>query len=324
MRQGVMNVDNRKFWLIARKYATLAILVVFVVAISLMTDRFLTFGNITNVGRQLSFNGIISVAMTMVIISGGIDLSVGGTVALAGCICAGVLTDSGNIFMAIMAALVVGTVVGLFNGVLIAYTKIAPFIITLSSLSIAKGVTLVLTNASPIPLNNEGFKALGQSSFYSIPTPIFIMLAIFLIAGFVMRKTKFGRYVYAIGGNERSAALAGIAVQKIKLIVYIISGLMAAFTGVLYTSRLSSGVPNLGDGFEMDAITAAVIGGASLSGGQGGIWGTLIGAVIIGILNNALNLLNVNTNYQSIVTGVVVLIAVLFDRLIQTRVSSES
>lgn len=317
-------MDNRKFWLIARKYATLAILVVFVVAISLMTDRFLTFGNITNVGRQLSFNGIISVAMTMVIISGGIDLSVGGTVALAGCICAGVLTDSGNIFMAIMAALVVGTVVGLFNGVLIAYTKIAPFIITLSSLSIAKGVTLVLTNASPIPLNNEGFKALGQSSFYSIPTPIFIMLAIFLIAGFVMRKTKFGRYVYAIGGNERSAALAGIAVQKIKLIVYIISGLMAAFTGVLYTSRLSSGVPNLGDGFEMDAITAAVIGGASLSGGQGGIWGTLIGAVIIGILNNALNLLNVNTNYQSIVTGVVVLIAVLFDRLIQTRVSSES
>lgn len=317
-------MDNRKFWLIARKYATLAILVVFVVAISLMTDRFLTFGNITNVGRQLSFNGIISVAMTMVIISGGIDLSVGGTVALAGCICAGVLTDSGNIFMAIMAALVVGTVVGLFNGVLIAYTKIAPFIITLSSLSIAKGVTLVLTNASPIPLNNERFKALGQSSFYSIPTPIFIMLAIFLIAGFVMRKTKFGRYVYAIGGNERSAALAGIAVQKIKLIVYIVSGLMAAFTGVLYTSRLSSGVPNLGDGFEMDAITAAVIGGASLSGGQGGIWGTLIGAVIIGILNNALNLLNVNTNYQSIVTGVVVLIAVLFDRLIQTRVSSES
>ncbi len=317
-------MDKRKFWLIARKYATLAILIVFVVAISLMTDRFLTFGNITNVGRQLSFNGIISVAMTMVIISGGIDLSVGGTVALAGCTCAGVLADSGNIPAAVAAALAVGVVVGIFNGILIAYTRIAPFIITLSSLSIAQGVTLVLTNASPIPLDNEAFKALGQSSFYSIPTPIFIMIAIFLVAGYVMKKTKFGRYVYAIGGNERSAALAGISVQKIKLTVYIVSGLLAAFTGVLYTSRLSSGVPNLGDGFEMDAITAAVIGGASLSGGQGGIWGTLIGAVIIGILNNALNLLNVNTNYQSIVTGVVVLIAVLFDCLIQARVRSDS
>ena len=171
---------------------------------------------------------------------------------------------------------------------------------------------------------DEGFKALGQSSFYSVPTPIFIMLAVFLTAGYVMKKTKFGRYIYAIGGNERSAVLAGISVKRVKLAVYVISGVLAAFTGVLYTSRLSSGVPGLGDGFEMDAITAAVIGGASLAGGQGGIWGTMIGAMIIGILNNALNLLNVNTNYQDIATGVVVLIAVLFDWFIQTRVRSDS
>ena len=139
-----------------------------------------------------------------------------------------------------------------------------------------------------------------------------------------MKKTKFGRYIYAIGGNERSAVLAGISVKRVKLAVYVISGVLAAFTGILYTSRLSSGVPGLGDGFEMDAITAAVIGGASLAGGQGGIWGTMIGAMIIGILNNALNLLNVNTNYQDIATGVVVLIAVLFDWFIQTRVRSDS
>lgn len=317
-------MDKRKFWLVARKYATLAILIVFVIAMSLLTDRFLTFKNLTNVGRQLSFNAIISVAMTMVIISGGIDLSVGGTVALAGCVCARIIADSGQILPAVLAALAIGTAVGLFNGILIACTNIAPFIITLSSLSVAKGMTLVFTNASPIPLSNEGFKALGQSSFYSVPTPIFIMLAVFLTAGYVMKKTKFGRYIYAIGGNERSAVLAGISVKRVKLAVYVISGVLAAFTGVLYTSRLSSGVPGLGDGFEMDAITAAVIGGASLAGGQGGIWGTMIGAMIIGTLNNALNLLNVNTNYQDIATGVVVLIAVLFDWFIQTRVRSDS
>lgn len=248
----------------------------------------------------------------------------GGTVALAGCVCARIIADSGQILPAVLAALAIGTAVGLFNGILIACTNIAPFIITLSSLSVAKGMTLVFTNASPIPLSNEGFKALGQSSFYSVPTPIFIMLAVFLTAGYVMKKTKFGRYIYAIGGNERSAVLAGISVKRVKLAVYVISGVLAAFTGVLYTSRLSSGVPGLGDGFEMDAITAAVIGGASLAGGQGGIWGTMIGAMIIGILNNALNLLNVNTNYQDIATGVVVLIAVLFDWFIQTRVRSDS
>ena len=317
-------MDKRKFWLVARKYATLAILIVFVIAMSLLTERFLTFKNLTNVGRQLSFNAIISVAMTMVIISGGIDLSVGGTVALAGCVCARIIADSGQILPAVLAALAIGTAVGLFNGILIACTNIAPFIITLSSLSVAKGMTLVFTNASPIPLSNEGFKALGRSSFYSVPTPIFIMLAVFLAAGYVMKKTKFGRYIYAIGGNERSAVLAGISVKRVKLAVYVISGVLAAFTGILYTARLSSGVPGLGDGFEMDAITAAVIGGASLAGGQGGIWGTMIGAMIIGILNNALNLLNVNTNYQDIATGVVVLIAVLFDWFIQTRVRSDS
>ena len=238
--------------------------------------------------------------------------------------CARIIADSGQILPAVLAALAIGTAVGLFNGILIACTNIAPFIITLSSLSVAKGMTLVFTNASPIPLSNEGFKALGQSSFYSVPTPIFIMLAVFLAAGYVMKKTKFGRYIYAIGGNERSAVLAGISVKRVKLAVYVISGVLAAFTGILYTSRLSSGVPGLGDGFEMDAITAAVIGGASLAGGQGGIWGTMIGAMIIGILNNALNLLNVNTNYQDIATGVVVLIAVLFDWFIQTRVRSDS
>lgn len=317
-------MDKRKFWLIARKYATLAILCLFLISLSLLTDRFFTFRNLMNVGRQISLNAIISVGMTMVIISGGIDLSVGGIVALSGCLCASVLASTNNIILAVFTALAVGLIIGFSNGYLTSKTGIAPFIITLSSNSICVGATLVFTNASPIPLNNEVFKQIGQGSILSIPAPIIIMLVIFIFSAYVMSKTKFGRYVYAIGGNERASKLAGIKVPQVKTMVYVISGVLSAFTAVIYVSRLSSGVPSLGTGYEMQAITAAVIGGASLSGGQGGIWGTLVGAVIIGILNNALNLLNVNSYFQNIVTGIVVLLAVLFDRFIQTRVNSES
>lgn len=180
-----------------------------------------------------------------------------------------------------------------------------------------------MTNASPMPISNAAFKFIGQGTLLGIPFPIYITLILAIITAFVMNKTVFGRYVYAIGGNERSAVVAGIQVKKVKISVYMLSGFLAAFTAIIYTSRLSSGVPSLGDGFEMDAITAAVIGGASLAGGQGHIWGTMIGAVIIGILNNALNLLNINSYFQDIVKGVVVLLAVLFDFFIQSRIVSK-
>lgn len=316
-------MDKRNFWLIARKYATLLILAVFLIAMAFLSNRFFTFKNLTNVGRQISLNAIIAIGMTLVIISGGIDLSVGGISALGCCLCAKLLNTTGSILLGVLATLLVGIAVGAFNGFIISRTGIAPFIVTLSSQSISRGITLVFTNAGPLPISNDAFKQIGQGTFLSIPIPIFIMLIFAVIAAFVMNKTMFGRYIYAIGGNERSAIVAGIRVKEVKLLVYIISGFLAAFTAVIYTSRLSSGVPSLGTGFEMDAITAAVIGGASLAGGQGGIWGTLIGAVIIGILNNALNLLNINSYYQDIVTGVVVLLAVLFDFFIQTRITSK-
>ncbi len=317
-------MDRRRFWLVARKYATLAILELFLVIMFFLTDRFFTFRNITNVGRQVSLNAILSVGMTMVIISGGIDLSVGGIVALSACLCASIIKTTGNVALAIAVALVVGAVAGSFNGILTAKTGIAPFIITLSTGAICVGSTMAYTNAGPIPLNNPAFKMIGQGTVIGIPIPILIMLVVFVIAAYVMKRTKFGRYVYAIGGNENASRVAGVQVVRVKASVYLISGVLAAFTAVIYTSRLSSGVPSLGVGFEMQAITAAVIGGASLAGGQGSIWGTLIGAMIIGILNNALNLLNINTYYQNIATGMVVLLAVLFDRFIQTRVSSDS
>lgn len=317
-------MDKRKFWLVARKYATFVILCIIFIVMFFLTDRFFTFKNLSNVGRQISMNAILSVGMTIVIISGGIDLSVGAIVAMSSVVCANVLTATNSILLAILAALAIGTAIGFINGILISKTGIAPFIITLSSSSICSGAVLVLTMAMPIPLSNEAFKELGQGSLWILPYPFLLMMILFILAAYLMNKTKFGRYVYAIGGNEKASVVAGIQVVRIKTIVYCLCGFLAALTGVVYTSRLSSGVPSLGDGYEMQAITAAVIGGASLSGGRGGIWGTLIGAIIIGVLNNALNLLQVNSYYQNIVTGVVVLAAVLFDRFIQTRVSSEA
>lgn len=316
-------MDRRKFWIIARKYATFVILCMILITMFFLTDRFFTFKNLANVSRQISMNAILSVGMTIVIISGGIDLSVGAIVAMSSVVCANILTSTNQIILAIIAALGVGIIIGFINGVLIAKTEIAPFIITLSSSSICSGIVLVMTMAMPIPISNDNFKQLGQGSLWILPYPFILMLFVFIVAAFLMNKSKFGRYVYAIGGNEIASIVAGIRVVKTKIIVYCLCGFLAALTGVVYTSRLSSGVPSLGDGYEMQAITAAVIGGASLSGGRGGIWGTLIGAVIIGVLNNALNLLQVNSYYQNIVTGTVVLIAVLFDRFIQTRVNTE-
>ena len=323
MQREGMNVDNRKIWLIARKYATLFILVIFLIAMAFLSDRFFTFKNLTNVGRQISLNAILALGMTLVIISGGIDLSVGGVCALGCCVCAKILNSTGSSLLAIAIVLLIGLAVGAFNGFVVSKTGIAPFIVTLSTVSIIRGITLVMTNASPMPISNAAFKFIGQGTLLGIPFPIYITLILAIITAFVMNKTVFGRYVYAIGGNERSAVVAGIQVKKVKISVYMVSGFLAAFTAIIYTSRLSSGVPSLGDGFEMDAITAAVIGGASLAGGQGHIWGTMIGAVIIGILNNALNLLNINSYFQDIVKGVVVLLAVLFDFFIQSRIVSK-
>ena len=323
MQREGMNVDNRKIWLTARKYATLFILVIFLIAMAFLSDRFFTFKNLTNVGRQISLNAILALGMTLVIISGGIDLSVGGVCALGCCVCAKILNSTGSSLLAIAVVLLIGLAVGAFNGFVVSKTGIAPFIVTLSTVSIIRGITLVMTNASPMPISNAAFKFIGQGTLLGIPFPIYITLILAIITAFVMNKTVFGRYVYAIGGNERSAVVAGIQVKKVKISVYMVSGFLAAFTAIIYTSRLSSGVPSLGNGFEMDAITAAVIGGASLAGGQGHIWGTMIGAVIIGILNNALNLLNINSYFQDIVKGIVVLLAVLFDFFIQSRIVSK-
>lgn len=315
--------NNKEFWLFARKYGMLIVLVLFVIGVSFMTPNFVSVDNFLNVARQVSLTALLAAGMTIVIISGGIDLSIGGLLALTSCVCATLLTNGTSIFLAILVTVLVGAVAGLSNGYIIGKTNIAPFIITLATLSIFKGITLLFTNARPIPISNEAFSVLGQGHIGKIPLPIFFMLIIFIVTYIILKKTKLGRYVYAIGGNEKSAILAGINVPLVKTAVYTLSGIAVALTGIIYTARLQSGVPTLGTGVELTIITAVVLGGTSFTGGRGSIWGTLVGVFILGVLNNALNLLGVSAFFQDIVTGIVVLLAVLFDRFIYTRVLTE-
>lgn len=296
------------------KYKSLVAFFVLCIIISVITPRFLTLVNITNVLTQISVNAIIAVGMTFVILTGGIDLSVGSTLAISGALAASMIQSSGNVFTAIIAALVVGAAIGLANGFLVSKGKIQAFIVTLASMTIFRGVTYVYTNGTPISGLAGSFSAIGNKKLGILPVPVMITIVTVLIAYYALTQTRFGRYLYALGGNEDSARLSGINTDRIKTLVYVVSGMAAALSGVIVTSRIGSASPNAGSGFELDAIAAVVIGGTSLSGGEGSVMGTIIGALIIGVLNNGLNLMNVSPFYQSIVKGAVILIAVLLDK----------
>ncbi|VBB05415.1 abc transporter permease [Lucifera butyrica] len=282
--------------------------------LTLLSDRFLTVNNCLNVTRQVSLNAIISVGMTLVILTGGIDLSVGSIVALAGSISAGLLTAGQTVAVAVFAGLLVGIVLGLINGLIITKQNVPPFIATMGMMTIARGYTLVYTDGRPISGLADTFRFIGGGYIAGIPVPVIIMALIFL-AGYVMlRKTRFGRYVYAIGGNEEATRLSGINTKKVLIWVYGLCGLLSGLSGIILTSRLDSAQPTAGMGFELDAIAAVVLGGTSLSGGVGTIGGTLVGALIIGVLDNGLNLLNVSSFYQQVAKGAVILLAVMLDR----------
>src|SRR5699024_2763146 len=312
---------NKNFWVLAQKYGMLLALIVFVIILSIVSPVFLTVDNFLNVGRQASLTALMAAGMTIVIISAGIDLSIGGLLALTSATVALLLQSGFSPFWAIVLTLLVGILGGGFNGFFASRTKIAPFIITLATMSIFRGITLLITGASPVIITNDSFGKLGQGHIASIPIPIYIMIIFFLLTYILLKKTKFGRYVYAIGGNEESATLAGINVKNTKLIIYIIAGLFVAISGILYASRLQSGSPTIGEGIELDIITAVILGGTSFTGGRGGIGGTVIGVLILSFLDNGLNLLGVSAYFQDIVTGFVVLLAVVLDRFIQSRVA---
>ncbi|MCI9069063.1 ribose ABC transporter permease [Clostridium sp.] len=305
---------NNKFKENLDKYKSLIGLALLCVIITFVSPAFMTLSNITNVFTQVSTNAIIAVGMTFVILTGGIDLSVGSTVAISGAFAASIIKSTNNVFLAIIVAGIVGIVIGLINGLLISKGKLQAFIATLATMTIFRGVTLVFTNGTPISKLSESFVNIGNGKLGFIPIPVAITVIVFIIAVYVLTQTRFGRYLYALGGNEDSARLSGINTNKIKTLVYVISGFASSIAGVIIASRIGSASPNAGTGFELDAIAAVVIGGTSLAGGEGRITGTLIGALIIGVLNNGLNLMNVSPFYQSIVKGLVILIAVLLDK----------
>lgn len=296
------------------KYKSLFGLLALCIVITIMTPRFLTVNNLRNVLTQVSVNAVIAAGMTFVILTGGIDLSVGSILAVCGAIAAVISKTSGNVLLAVIAALAVGALIGLVNGIIISKGKIQAFIATLATMTIFRGVTYVYTNGTPVSGLDQSFMVIGNNKILGMPIPVIIMIIIFAASYYILTQMRYGRYVYAIGGNEDSARLSGINTQKIKTMVYAISGIMAALSGIIVTSRIGSASPNAGSGFELDAIAAVVLGGTSLSGGEGSIIGTIIGAVIIGVLNNGLNLMNVSPFYQLIVKGLVILLAVMIDK----------
>jgi ribose transport system permease protein len=289
-------------------------LALIIVILSVMSSDFLTVGNIFNVLRQISINALIAFGMTFVILTGGIDLSVGSILALSSALAAGLMAGGMDTWLAVLIGLMAGVVMGMINGVLITKGNVAPFIATLATMTVFRGLTLVYTQGRPITGFQDNFAFLGGGYFLQIPMPIIWMVVTFAVLYIILKHTTFGRRVYALGSNEEATWLSGIHTSRVKIMVYSISGLLAAISGIILTSRLNSAQPTAGGAFELDAIAAVVLGGTSLSGGKGWIVGTLIGAVIIGVLDNGLNLLNVSSFYQQVVKGVVILIAVLLDR----------
>lgn len=291
-------------------------LLVIAVGLSIVSHNFLTVDNLLNVMRQASINALIAFGMTLVILLGGIDLSAGSVLALSSVIIASLLTSGMPAGLATLAGLVAGGLMGLVNGLVISKGKVAPFIATLGSMTVLRGLALVLSNGSPLSSFNSDFFSLLGGGYVArlVPIPVVLMLVMFAIFWLLLRKTVFGRHIYATGGNAESAKLSGVKVDRIQLYVYTISGVMAALAGVVLTSRLNSAQPTAGTGYELDAIAAVVLGGTSLTGGRGWIFGTLVGALLIGVLNNGLNLLDVSSFYQQVIKGGVILLAVLIDR----------
>lgn len=308
-----------------RRFQSVIALILLCVILGFLTDKFFTVANGLNVLRQVAVNICIATGMTLIVLTAGIDLSVGSVLALCGAMAAGLLHNGirmplfdlyigFTLFGTVLAALLLGGVLGAVNGFVITKFHVPPFVATLSMLTIARGLTMLYTAGHPISNLGASFAYLGTGSLLSIPVPVWIAGIVVALAVFLTQKTKLGRYIYAIGGNETAARLSGIHIHKVKLTVYIIGGILAALGGVIVTSRLDSAQPNAGISYELDAIAAVVIGGTSLNGGKGKVWGTVIGAVIIGVLNNGLVLLNVSPFWQQVVKGCVILLAVIIDK----------
>lgn len=304
----------------ARQFGTFIGLIGIIIFFWAWTPYFLTVSNILNIAQQTTINAVIAVGLTFVIITAGIDLSVGSIMAFAGVVMASLLKADQPMIIAISIGLLAGGLCGLINGLLISYGKLPPFISTLGMMSVARGAALLYTEGRPISGFSTDFRFIASGEIFHIPVPILVMIVLYIIAYIILTRTKLGRYIYAIGGNEQAALLSGVNVKIIKTVVYILCGVLSGLAAVLLTSRLNSAQPIAGIMYELDAIAATVIGGTSLMGGEGKISGTLVGALIMGVLRNGLNLLGISSFIQQIVIGSVIIMAVLIDmQLKKTR-----
>lgn len=278
---------------------------------------FLSIGNIINILRQISFNAILAMGLTVVIITGGIDLSVGSVLAVAAVVSASFIKESAPVlpvFPAILIGLGIGALCGAFNGLCVTKGDLPPFISTMVMMTIARGAAQLYTKGRPVSGLLPGFTYIGSGFFLGVPVPIYLLLAVVLITYFILNMTRTGRWIYAVGGNEAATRASGIRVHRVKMVAYIYSGILAAFVGLIMTARLNSASPVVGDGYELDAIAASVIGGTSMEGGKGKVFNVVIGALIIGTITNGLDILNVSSYWQQIVKGFIILLAVLIDR----------
>ena len=309
------NQNSRRIRNLLADYGIVIAFFFLCIGLSVANENFLSWGNWVNILRQTSINGILAIGMTYVILTKGIDLSVGSVLALGGLVTGSLVTGAAphGAFISMLAGLAVGLVLGAVNGALVARLAVAPFVVTLGMLSVARGLTFIYNDGMPIANLSKDFRYIGQGMVGEVPVPVIILAITFAIFWFILKFTTFGRYVYAVGGNERSAKTSGISTRWVIFTVYLISGLLSALAGLILAARTTSALPQAGVAYELDAIAAVVIGGTSLSGGVGTLSGTLVGALIIGVINNGLDLLNVSAYWQTIVKGSIIVIAVIID-----------
>lgn len=304
------------------KYGTFSILLILFILASIFTEGFFTQANLTNILRQITVVTILALGATYVIILGHINVAYGSEIALIGCISAAVMVSTQNLFISIIVGLFTGFVIGSVNGYIITKFDIPAFIMTLAMTTVARGLVLIFTGAIPISGMDSSFAFIGQGYIGFVPVSVLILIMLFIISWVILNKTRLGRYIYAVGGNKEAAVASGIKAKKVVRLAFIFDGLMAAVAGIVLMSRMNSGQPAAGLTYEFDAITAVVVGGTSLAGGSGTIVGTIIGALIVGIINNVQNLMNVNAYWQQVAKGLIILIAVIIDIL--TKKASKS
>ena len=296
------------------RFGLLLVILIVGIALSLLTDTFLSVANFTNVARQISINGILAVGVTFVLLTAGVDLSLGSVVALSGVACATFAHPGDHsVFVPIAVGLLTGAACGLVNGVLVTRGGVAPFIVTLGMMTIARGLALIVSGGRPVADMSNELTALA-GDFLGVPIPVLCFAGVAFAAWFFLRNFRLGRHIYAVGGNENAARAAGVPVEKVKLFAYGLCGLLTGLAGVVLAARITTGQPNAGQAYELDAIAAVVIGGTSLAGGVGTITGTLLGVLLIGVINNGLDLMGVSSYYQAVIKGVIIVGAVWLDR----------